>query len=180
MVVLTGSPLKDQSGNFTGAVLVIKDVSRESDLERELKETGGRRYHILVLDAFSDDAIPVHLLTREAFSIYWRHLTLDGILAVHVSNRYLDLTPVVRNLAMAFGKDALRVLTRPGGDTAPGSDWVLITSNERFMDDPEVKRSATQWSDTHPIDVIWTDDYSNLLSLIGKPPAGRVPSRLHD
>ena len=65
-----------------------------------------QRFDILVVDAFSGDAIPVHLLTREAFALYWRHLKPNGVLAVHVSNRYLELPPVVQIAAQRSGKSA--------------------------------------------------------------------------
>ena len=57
----------------------------------------------MALDAFSGDAIPIHLLTREAFDLYWKHLKSDGILAIHISNAYLDLKPVVNALARERG-----------------------------------------------------------------------------
>tara|TARA_R110002111_G_scaffold52265_2_gene91289 strand:+ start:313 stop:567 length:255 start_codon:yes stop_codon:yes gene_type:complete len=68
--------------------------------ERELQQGNARTLDVLAIDAFSSDSIPVHLLTSEANHVYWRHLARDGILLLHVSNRYLDLIPVVRGLAV--------------------------------------------------------------------------------
>lgn len=85
-----------------GKVDVIMGDARLS-MEREEPQ----RFDVLALDAFSSDAIPVHLLTKEAVGIYGKHLAADGVLAVHISNRYLDLEPVVENLAKEFGYERL-------------------------------------------------------------------------
>ncbi|MBT3879201.1 MAG: fused MFS/spermidine synthase [Candidatus Scalindua sp.] len=85
-----------------GKVDVVIGDARIS-LERELLNQGPLRYDIMALDAFSGDAIPIHLLTREAFDLYWKHLKSDGILAIHISNAYLDLKPVVNALARESG-----------------------------------------------------------------------------
>ena len=134
-------------------------------LERELRTSGPHGFHILVVDAFSSDAIPVHLLTREAFALYLRHLDPDGVLALHITNTYLDLSSVVRNLANVFDKDALLIETAAGAGDLAESQWVLVTSNRAFIDHPDVQRSITPWSGD-PGDTIWTDDYSNLLRVL--------------
>ena len=84
---------------------------------------------MLVVDAFSSDAIPVHLLTREAIQLYFRHLKPDGVLAVHISNRYLDLQPVLLGEAEALGKLA-RVADTDEEEDADvfGATWVLLVS----------------------------------------------------
>src|SRR2546422_4110843 len=84
--------------NCLGRVEVVLGDARLS-MEREEPQA----FDLLVLDAFSSDAIPVHLLTREAFELYQRHLRSGGIIAVHISNHYLDLEPVVVNVAKHFG-----------------------------------------------------------------------------
>ncbi|MFZ5829847.1 MAG: spermidine synthase [Planctomycetota bacterium] len=86
-------------------------------LERELAENRPQGFHVLALDAFSSDAIPTHLLTNEAFAVYDKHLAPDGVLAVHISNRYLDLSPVVRKLADKHGFRVIRI------DTDYPSEW---------------------------------------------------------
>ena len=126
-------------------------------LERESENN----FDILAIDAFSSDAIPVHLLTREAFALYWRHLKPSGILAIHVSNTFVDLVPVVARAA-AEQEMAARVL-RSAADDANGisqSVWVLVAENESIFADPILK-------DAEPITVagdgrVWSDDYSNL------------------
>ncbi len=131
-------------------------------------------YDVLVLDAFSSDAIPVHLLTREAFAVYHRVLAPDGVLAVHISNRYLDLRPVVRGLAAVFG-DEVRTVYRGASPSegASSSTWMLLTKNRAFLDDPEV-RSFDPEPPGAP-EVVWTDDFSNLLEVLKRPLFGWEP-----
>ena len=99
-------------------------------LERQLASEGPQNYDILAVDAFSSDAIPVHLLTREAIQLYFRHLKPAGVLALHISNRYLDLKPVCEGGARAVGRQAWAV--EDEGDQASyfsSSTWVLVTSD---------------------------------------------------
>ncbi len=136
-------------------------------MERELASGNAQKFDVLAVDAFSGDAIPVHLLTREAFAMYWRYLKPDGVLAVHVSNRYLNLGPVV---AMGAGEDhkTAKMVSFETDDRNASeesdSDWVLVTSRAGFFDQPELKVA-------HGIDPIpglrmWTDDYSNLYKIL--------------
>ncbi len=132
------------------------------DARLSLERETDRAFDLLAVDAFSGDAIPVHLLTREAFRLYWRHLKPSGVLAVHVTNRYLSLGPVVAMGATEKGKRAMMVSSpaaRTKGELA--SDWVLVTSRPGFFDLPGIEAS------TRPIETIpglrmWTDDFSNL------------------
>ncbi len=125
---------------------------------------------VLVLDAFTGDAIPVHLLTEEAFAIYERHLAPDGIIAVHVSNLHFDLKPVIRARAEAMGSVA--VLVESDADerlVRYVSDWMLLTTNGEFLADPElqslwVPRVADESEDLERF--LWTDDYANLLGTL--------------
>ncbi|MCZ6858765.1 MAG: fused MFS/spermidine synthase [Alphaproteobacteria bacterium] len=135
-------------------------------LERELKEKGSQQFHILAVDAFSNDAPPVHLLTKEAFDLYWKHLNEDGILAFNISNAHLDLSPVVRNLARVSGKRAVFVRMGPDLFSRLSSYWVLVTSNKKFLSDQRVIRHITPWEDSAPEAILWTDDYSNLASVL--------------
>ena len=125
-----------------------------------------QRYDVLIVDAFSGDAIPAHLITMQAVEIYRRHLAPGGIIAFHISNRFLALAPVVEQLARNAGMQAVRVidredLTRQVFD----SEWVLATANAEFLANPAVVRARL------PIDVpaglrLWTDDYSSLFPII--------------
>jgi hypothetical protein len=139
-------------------------------LERARQQGESREFDVLVVDAFSSDAIPVHLLTRECFEVYRYHLQPDGILAVHITNRYFDLSPVVRNLVPEDARSEMQALWFHDAGNASQrtdrTDWVLLTSNQRFLANPEVQRHVTPWNDPVPPPLIWTDDYSNLFSLI--------------
>ena len=136
-------------------------------LERELRERGSLELDILVVDAFNGDAIPVHLLTEEAFAVYEQHLAPDGILAIHVSNLHFDLKPVIR--ARAEAMNLVAVLVESDADEEKGlfvSDWMLVTANGAFLSDPELQ---SLWSPrradvaTRLEDFLWTDDFSNLF-----------------
>jgi spermidine synthase len=125
-----------------------------------------QRYDVLIVDAFSGDAVPAHLLTAQALDVYRRHLVPGGIIAFHVSNRFLALAPVVRQLAEDVGMQAVRVfdredLTRHVFD----SDWVLVTANAEFLANPAVVR-ARQPIVVPPGLRLWTDDYSSLFPVI--------------
>jgi SAM-dependent methyltransferase len=125
-----------------------------------------QRFDILVVDAFSGDAIPVHLLTREAFALYWRHLKPDGVLAVHVSNRYLELPPVVQIAAQRSGKSAWLV-DNDDRDLSQiyGATYVLVTNREGFAKEPLLQGKLRRIL-VPPHLREWTDDYSNLWDIL--------------
>ena len=134
-------------------------------LERELASNVRQQFDILTVDAFSGDGIPVHLLTREAFALYWEHLQPDGILALHITNRHFDLSPVVRALARELDKQALWI--KDMSDREKGnnySEWILVTSNQTFLRDPFVNFRIQPWPT--PREILWTDDYSNLFQVV--------------
>jgi SAM-dependent methyltransferase len=134
------------------------------DARLSLERESAQHFDVLVVDAFSGDSIPVHLLTREAFQVYWRHLKPDGILAVHVSNKYLDLSPPVVALARQFGREAHMIESEKNDDTETfASDWVLVGHNEaaRF---PWIEEKETD-VDIQPGLRVWTDDFSNLWQI---------------
>lgn len=139
-------------------------------LARELGESGTNRFDVLVLDAFTGDAIPVHLLTREAFALYDRHLAPDGILAVHVSNLHFDLRPVVRSHAQSMGAVALPV--ESDADDARHlyvTSWVLVTRNASFIGSPALARRVIPWradSVFDPSEFAWADDYSSVFRVL--------------
>jgi len=123
-------------------------------------------YDVIAVDAFSGDAIPVHLLTAEAIKLYERHLAPGGIIAVHISNTYLSLAPVVQAEADHAGLHALLISTADNDDTgAFSSDWVLVTANEKFLALPEIADAGAK-IDPKPGLRFWTDDYSSLLPIL--------------
>ncbi|MCZ7645069.1 MAG: fused MFS/spermidine synthase [Planctomycetota bacterium] len=136
-------------------------------LERERNEGQAQGFDVLAVDAFSSDAIPMHLLTRECFDLYWEHLQPDGVLCVHVSNRFLELKPLVEGLALGRGFHALYVDNDE--DDVIGADpngWMLVTRNRAFLEAPEVKRLESKWERPKPMPEPWTDDYASLFSVL--------------
>lgn len=135
------------------------------DARLSLEREQPQNFDVLAVDAFSSDSIPVHLLTREAMELYFRHLKPDGILAVHISNRYLDLEPVLQGEASVLHK-AGRVVDTEDDETQDvfGATWVLIAN-------PATGFTQEELSNSGPLDSkksvrLWTDDYSNLFKIL--------------
>lgn len=129
-------------------------------LEREAPQ----HFDILAVDAFSSDAIPVHLLTRQAFQVYLRHLNPEGILAIHVTNRYLNLVPVVKDIADALELAAVHVEDDADGVYA-STDWVLV-ARDAAQFDKEPLADNTIEIDSDPSRRVWTDDFNNLFRIM--------------
>ena len=139
-------------------------------LNNELEKKVNNSFDVLVVDAFSGDSVPAHLLTQEAFSLYKAHMKDQAILAIHVSNSHLDLTPLVKGLAKSSGYQALYFKTKASEKEVTQTEWVIVTNNKAFLRNAKVKRLQSNWpKNTNNIpkaDVVWTDDYSNLLSVL--------------
>ena len=123
-------------------------------------------FDLIALDAFSGDAIPAHLLTREAFAGYLKHLQPRGIIAVHISNRYFDLAPVVNAIADRYHLTALPIDADCDSSDEmhhASSKWVLLTTNEQVINDPEIEALTEAARKTDALPIEWTDQYSNLL-----------------
>ena len=137
-------------GASKASISVVQGDGRLA-LEREPSNT----LDILVLDAFADDSIPVHLLTREAFVTYFRLLRSDGTLAIHVTNRFLELNPVVEAAAANLGKGVLEVHSEADPEKhVLAADWALVSG-----------QTARRDAGTGPVR-LWTDDYSNLFQVL--------------
>lgn len=139
-------------------------------LERELAAGESQQFDALFVDAFSGDSIPIHLLTEEAFQLYFDHLKPDGVLVVHITNLHLDLSDPVRNLAKKFGREAIRVEYFSDDETYHTyySDWILITNNSEFIENLESAEYPSDWEREEPKDIQWTDNYSNLLEVVAE------------
>jgi len=139
-------------------------------MERERAQGGSQQYDVLAVDAFTSDAIPIHLLTRECLRIYDYHLKSDGILVLHITNRYFDLHPVVRGLASLDPTGALHAVpVRTPRDPDRGlyaTDWVLLTRNGGFLAQEEIRNMNGPWADGEAPLLVWTDDYNNILQLL--------------
>ena len=136
---------------------------------------------MLALDAFSSDAVPIHLLTKEAFDIYKRHIRPDGVIAVHVSNRYLDLEPVVLKLAAHVGMQAV-IISGSGEEDAGvySSTWILVTNSPAILNSEEIAAARTDPDPAWPDVPLWTDDYASIVSIIVDNPATTFKQWLKD
>ncbi|MGH9579736.1 MAG: hypothetical protein ACRD2R_01975 [Terriglobales bacterium] len=148
-----------------GSIEVVRGDARLL-LEREAARGELQQFDVLALDAFTSDAIPLHLLTREAFELYLRHMRpQDGILAIHVSNKTLDLEPVVARLAEHFGLRGVMIQSPDQGATVLESDWILLSRSRQALQAPEIAsiaRSLRHGTGTP----LWTDQFSNLISVL--------------
>jgi len=153
-------PLFTYLRDAAGRVSVVTGDGRLA-LEREPPQ----QLDVLALDAFSSDAIPVHLLTREAFSVYERHLRPGGVIAVQITNRYVDLQPVVRGVAAARGYQAEYVPSHEPGGSLWSSDWMLVTRDQGLLDD-EVISAASLPPLGRRRPLLWTDDWSDLVRVL--------------
>ena len=136
------------------------------DARLSLENEEPQQFDVLAVDAFSGDAIPVHLLTREAFALYFRHLKPEGILAVHVSNTYLDLTPVVKLLAEDADYNYRSVLSSEDDPAMiSAADWVLVTRNQQFLNIPDTFVGSRNIEVPAKLRV-WTDDDNNLFQVL--------------
>jgi hypothetical protein len=133
-------------------------------MEAELARGEPQGFDVLAIDAFSSDAIPAHLLTREAVAVYLAHLDRGGVLAVHITNRYVDLKPVIRGLAEHFGL-AYAFIASTEGLLTWSTDWALLTRDRSRLHVPEISDAAS-FEPSAPPRVLWTDDYSNLFALL--------------
>jgi len=131
-------------------------------LEQQLEQTGSGQFDIIAMDAFSSDAIPQHLLTIECFQLYLKHLAPDGIIVAHITNRFVDLAPVVYSAAQE-----LKLKTYFREDSVAGgkhkTTWILLSRNEDF--DQEDWMQALKCDIEKPKLVRWTDDFASLSSV---------------
>ena len=150
--------LRDAPGEVSVAI---------GDARINLEREPAQQFDVLALDAFSSDSIPAHLLTVEAVQLYLRHLRdRDSVLAIHISNRYLDLDPVVRGIAEKLGLTVLRIDDAESNDMVYSSDWMLLARDPAALASAELQVPAEPQPD--PGDQpwpLWTDAYSNLLEV---------------
>jgi hypothetical protein len=150
----------------SGATTTIVPGDARTSLAAELVGNQPQDFDILIVDAFSGDAIPLHLLTAEAIQLYVSHLKPTGILAFHISNQYLDLAPELALLAASAHLDVRDFATAPKDDRGEfRSEWVLMTADPTFFNQHEISFSADRIP-TMPGLRLWTDDYSSLLPLL--------------
>ena len=138
----------------------------EGDARTTLAGETPQQFDVLAVDAFSGDAIPLHLLTAEALALYRRHLAPGGIIAFHISNQHVDLEPAIALLAQSAGMRAVRISSLADPDRGEFSaNWMLLSDNPAFFSEPEVANNALP-PVFKPGLRLWTDDYSSLLPLL--------------
>lgn len=154
------------NGSFT----FLKDCTPDAkthlgDARLVLEDMGEDVFDILVIDAFSSDVIPLHLVTRDAFAIYDRNLEKDGVLLIHISNRYMNLAPMISALARANKMDAMiRIDPNQPENAITQSMWVAMSSNPQKLAALRTASPADAWAEMPPpAKRIWTDDFASVL-----------------
>jgi hypothetical protein len=153
--------LGDSQANIT---TVLGDA--RISLERELAEGHPQSFDVLVLDTFSSDSIPVHLVTQEAFALYLAHLAPDGIIAAHITNLHLDLQPVFWQLAKHYGLSLVRVEYEGDSQGGYASHWILLARDRALLETPAIQARSIELSSYSTDSRLWTDDYSNLFQIL--------------
>ena len=144
------------------------------DARLKLHDAADSSIDLLILDAFSSDSIPMHLMTRQAFALYKRKLKDDGAITLHVSNRYLDLWPIAAKLAEDAGLVIWGRHDRASGESQKmgkyTSQWLILAHREQdlFPEGGSLDRSRWESVKSNPNTPLWTDDFSNLLSAFGQ------------
>ncbi|MFZ3333499.1 MAG: hypothetical protein WA197_22865 [Candidatus Acidiferrales bacterium] len=150
----------------SAAQIVVVPGDARLSLEREFRETGSQNFDVLVVDAFSSDSIPVHLLTQEALEIYLEHLRgPDSVLVFHISNKMLDLSPVLAALAAHNHLAVARLHNRHSSDLGERSDWILLAKNPEALAYDSFRGHLDSMPATDP-KLVWTDDYSDLFTVL--------------
>ena len=142
-----------------------KIESAIGDARLKLERESPQQFDVLVIDAFSSDSIPVHLITREALAIYMRHVKDHGIVAFHVTNRFLKLPPVVAELAREAGLVAVRINDQPEDASFNNTEWVLVSRDLSVIRDPAIAGATSPFERIAGLRA-WTDDYSALFKVL--------------
>jgi len=153
--------VKDSRADVT---MVLGDA--RISLERELAENGSQNFDVLVLDTFSSDSIPVHLVTKEALALYLEHLAPNGIIAAHITNLHLNLQPVFWELARYYGLSMVRVNYEGDSNGSYASHWILLSRDPALLDMPAIQEHAVDLNGYSTDLKLWTDDYSNLFQIL--------------
>ncbi len=136
------------------------------DARLSLERQPPQAYDVLAVDAFSGDSIPIHLLTREAFELYFRHLKPNGVLAVHISNKYLNLEPVVASAAESLDKEGVIIINSDDHQNGVyAAAWILLGRRAGFLGQAQIEKAGTILAPSNNR-ALWTDDYSSLLKIL--------------
>jgi hypothetical protein len=135
------------------------------DARLNLEREAPQGFDLLAIDAFSSDSIPVHLLTNEALTVYVKHMKPGGIIAFHLTNRFLDLIPVVKQLADAHHLFSVLVADEGNEGIASRSDWVLLSDREPSLQVPQIAEAASEVPVRENLR-LWTDDFNNIVQIL--------------
>jgi SAM-dependent methyltransferase len=135
------------------------------DARLTMEREAPQQYDVLAIDAFSSDAIPVHLITREAMAIYLKHIKPGGVIAFHVTNRFLKLAPVVKQIADTYGLHSALITDDENEGDASRTDWVLVTRNPKLLQHESIKAEVAEIKEI-PRLRLWTDDFNNLVQIL--------------
>jgi hypothetical protein len=135
------------------------------DARLALERESPQGFDVLAVDAFSGDSVPVHLLTAEAMDVYWKHMHAGGIVAFHVTNRFLTLAPVVQMIARAKGLHVAFVHDEPADEALRNTDWVLVARDPEALARDPIRRASSEITPIPGLQA-WTDDYNNLFGVL--------------
>jgi hypothetical protein len=135
------------------------------DARLSMEREAPQGYDVLVIDAFSSDSIPVHLITREAMAVYLKHMKPGGVIAFHVTNRFLQLAPVVKSIADERGLHTALISDDAEDSDLARTDWVLVTRDRAFLEREGIAKVTSSIEDIPGLRV-WTDDFNNLFQIL--------------
>ncbi|WP_295448291.1 fused MFS/spermidine synthase [uncultured Thiodictyon sp.] len=135
------------------------------DARLTLEREAPQGFDVLAVDAFSGDSVPVHLITAQAMDLYLRHLNADGIIAFHVTNRFLWLPPVVQEIARTKGLSTALIRDDPDGPGLRRTDWILVARNPQVLERTGIRAAATPVAPIPGL-TAWTDDFNNLFQIL--------------
>jgi spermidine synthase len=135
------------------------------DARLTMEREAAQRYDLLAIDAFSSDAIPAHLITREAMAVYLKHMKPDGVIAFHITNRFLRLGPVVKRIADEMGLKVTLIDDDAKDSDLSSTDWVLVARKKTLFEHPDVAEFTSEVEEIPGLPV-WTDDFNNLFQIL--------------
>jgi protein-L-isoaspartate O-methyltransferase len=135
------------------------------DARLSLEREAPHDFDVLVVDAFSSDSIPVHLITKEAMAVYLKHVKHGGAVAFHVTNRFLKLAPVVKQIADDLGLHAALIVDEAQDTVFSKTDWVIVTRDKALVENEAIAQKASA-IDAIPGLRLWTDDFNNLYQIL--------------
>jgi hypothetical protein len=144
----------------------VERVLGDARLSLEREEPRG--YDVMVIDAFSSDSIPIHLLTKEAMADYLKHLAPDGVVAFHVTNRYLNLAPVIDRVAKEYNLASIFIEDSPVGDEGYPTEYLLVGRDSTVFQSPGLKEGDSAYVEVPDV-ALWTDDFNNLFQILRLP-----------